>query len=55
MVPIYVETKGRKLTAEEKVPLSSPLVRQSKMHMKEGNLVMADFLVVEVFLLQQLH
>jgi hypothetical protein len=29
------------------VPLSSPLLRQSKMHMKEGNLVMADFLVVE--------
>ncbi len=43
------------LTAEEMVPLSSPLLQQSKMHMKEGNLVMADFLVAEESFLQQLH
>jgi hypothetical protein len=42
-------------TAEEMVPLLSFLLRQSKMHMKEGKLVMADFVVAEVFFLQQLH
>jgi hypothetical protein len=42
-------------TAEEMVPLLSFLLRQSKMHMKEGNLVMADFDVSEVFFSQQLH
>jgi hypothetical protein len=31
------------------------LLRQSKMHMKEGKLVMADFVVAEVFFSQQLH
>jgi len=50
-----LKPKAGKLTAEEMVPLSSPLLQQSKMHMKEGNLVMADFLVPEVPSLQQLH
>ena len=36
-------------TAEEMVPLLSLLLRQSKMHMKEGKLVMADFVVAKVF------
>jgi len=50
-----LKPRAGNLTAEEMVPLSSPLLRQSKMHMKEGNLVMADFLVAEVSFLQQLH
>ena len=36
-------------TAEEMVPLLYFLLRQSKMHTKEGNLVMEDFLVAEIF------
>jgi len=44
-----LKPRAGNLTAEEMVPLLSPLLRQSKMHMKEGNLVMADFLVVEDF------
>jgi len=50
-----LKPRAGNLTAEEMVPFSYPLLRQSKMHMKEGNLVMADFLVAEDFFLQQLH
>jgi hypothetical protein len=34
-------------TAEVMMPLLSPPLRQSRMHMKEGNLVMEDFDVAE--------
>jgi len=46
-----LKPRAGNLTAEEMWPLSSSLLRQSKMHMKEGNLVMADFLVAEIFFL----
>jgi hypothetical protein len=36
-------------TAEEMVPLLYFLLRQSKMHTKEGNLVMEDFLLLAVW------
>jgi len=44
-----LKTRAENSTTEKLVPLSSPLLRQSKMHMKEGNLVMADVIVAEDF------
>jgi len=55
IVAFYVEARAGNCTADEMVPLLSLLMRQSKMHMKEGYSVMADFFVAEVFISQNLH